>query len=324
MTTAATARRAPTSSTPLPWPTTRSACSPSSCASTRPAAHPTPMCCATPRSSSKPFWTMRCVWAPRKSPPATTPACAGTPIWAGSNCSRGQTRPKTKATFCTGWTSGSCPERCSRWARCARPRGGAWPRTSACPTPGRRTRPASASSASGRFASSLTHTTHPPPPPPPHPTGPPPGPIEDARGLVLGQHSGLSFYPLGQRQGLGIGGLKEQGAQHGGGAHAPWFVARKELATNTLRVVQGHDHPWLLSRALEAQDARWICGAAPAPGRYAAKTRYRQQDAPCTMASAGQTGFRLHFSEEQWAVTPGQSAVLYDGNVCLGGGVIAG
>jgi len=154
--------------------------------------------------------------------------------------------------------------------------------------------------------------------------GPAPGPIEDDRGRVLGQHSGLSFYTLGQRQGLGIGGLKEQGAQRGGGAHAPWFVARKELATNTLRVVQGHDHPWLLSRALEAQDARWICGAAPAPGRYAAKTRYRQQDASCTMASAGQTGFRLHFSEEQWAVTPGQSAVLYDGNVCLGGGVIAG
>jgi tRNA-specific 2-thiouridylase len=149
-----------------------------------------------------------------------------------------------------------------------------------------------------------------------------PGPIRDPRGRVIGRHEGLSFYTLGQRQGLGIGGVKEKGAQRGGGEHAPWFVARKDLERNTLWVVQGHDHPWLLSTALEADDLSWIAGTPPAPGAYAAKTRYRQADAPCTL-SAGEGGMRLAFDEPQWAVTPGQSAVLYDGEVCLGGGVIA-
>jgi tRNA-uridine 2-sulfurtransferase len=150
-----------------------------------------------------------------------------------------------------------------------------------------------------------------------------PGPIEDDRGRKLGQHVGLSFYTLGQRQGLGIGGIKEKGAQRGGGAHEPWFVARKDLSTNTLRVVQGHDHPWLLSRALTAQDVSWTAGQPPAPGGYGAKTRYRQQDAACTLAGATPAGFELRFTQDaQWAVTPGQSAVLYDGEVCLGGGVI--
>jgi tRNA-uridine 2-sulfurtransferase len=149
-----------------------------------------------------------------------------------------------------------------------------------------------------------------------------PGPIKEARGRVIGQHQGLSFYTLGQRQGLGIGGVKEKGAQRGGGEHAPWFVARKDIAKNTLWVVQGHDHPWLLSSALEADDVSWIAGTAPAAGTYAAKTRYRQADAPCTLSGA-EGGFRLHFEQAQWAVTPGQSAVLYDGDVCLGGGVIA-
>jgi tRNA-specific 2-thiouridylase len=149
-----------------------------------------------------------------------------------------------------------------------------------------------------------------------------PGPIRDARGRTIGRHQGLSFYTLGQRQGLGIGGIKDKGAQRGGGEHAPWFVARKDVEKNTLWVVQGHDHPWLLSPALEAGDASWIAGEPPAPGRYGAKTRYRQADAPCTLADAA-GGFRLAFAEPQWAVTPGQSAVLYDGEVCLGGGVIA-
>ena len=149
-----------------------------------------------------------------------------------------------------------------------------------------------------------------------------PGPIKDPRGRVIGKHEGLSFYTLGQRQGLGIGGVKEKGAQRGGGEHAPWFVARKDLEKNTLWVVQGHDHPWLQAAALEAADVSWIAGEAPAPGAYAAKTRYRQADAPCTLARTA-AGFRLDFQDAQWAVTPGQSAVLYDGEVCLGGGVIA-
>ena len=144
-----------------------------------------------------------------------------------------------------------------------------------------------------------------------------PGAIKDERGRSIGTHQGLSFYTLGQRQGLGIGGVK-------GLAEAPWFVARKDMAKNTLWVVQGHDHPWLQSLQLDAGDASWTSGAAPAPGRYAAKTRYRQADAPCTLAPDANGLFHLDFSDAQWAVTPGQSAVLYDGEVCLGGGVISG
>ncbi|MCO5125034.1 MAG: tRNA 2-thiouridine(34) synthase MnmA, partial [Rhizobacter sp.] len=160
-----------------------------------------------------------------------------------------------------------------------------------------------------------------------------PGPIRDDRGRTLGEHVGLSFYTLGQRKGIGIGGVKERGAPRGAGDHAPWFVARKDMAANTLYVVQGHDHPWLQSTTLTAADASWIAGAPPNAGRYAAKTRYRQADAPCALARADANvdtdtrerdaaRFTLRFEHAQWAVTPGQSAVLYDGAVCLGGGVI--
>ena len=163
-----------------------------------------------------------------------------------------------------------------------------------------------------------------------------PGPIKDPTGRTIGNHVGLSFYTLGQRQGLGIGGIKAKGAEmkalqaqglRGAGEHTPWFVARKDIPNNTLWVVQGHDHPWLLSPQLQATDVSWCAGQAPAPGAYAAKTRYRQADAPCSYqplpAAESQAGFELAFSDPQWAVTPGQSAVLYDGEVCLGGGVIA-
>ncbi len=167
-----------------------------------------------------------------------------------------------------------------------------------------------------------------------------PGPIKDERGRTIGQHVGLSFYTLGQRQGLGIGGLKlgsdsNLGHQRGSNLrqqakldsdphfHRPWYVARKDMQTNTLWAVQGHDHPWLQSCALQAQDASWVAGTAPALGTLAAKTRYRQADAPCRLEACQGTTFALTFSSPQWAVTPGQSAVLYDGEVCLGGGVIA-
>jgi len=155
-----------------------------------------------------------------------------------------------------------------------------------------------------------------------------PGPIQDERGRTLGQHVGLSFYTLGQRQGLGIGGIKDRRGVRGGGDHAPWFVARKDVPNNTLRVVQGHDHPWLLSRRLAATDLSWIAGEAPGAGPLAAKTRYRQADAPCLLEPVvparpdGAATMTLEFEAPQWAVTPGQSAVLYDGEVCLGGGVI--
>jgi tRNA-uridine 2-sulfurtransferase len=150
-----------------------------------------------------------------------------------------------------------------------------------------------------------------------------PGAMKNAKGQTIGEHVGLSFYTLGQRQGLGIGGLKAKGAQRGGGDHAPWFVARKDMATNTLWVVQGHDHPWLLSSELTAQDASWTAGIPPAASRLGAKTRYRQADAACDLTDIRDANFALTFDEPQWAVTPGQSAVLYDGDICLGGGVIA-
>ena len=149
-----------------------------------------------------------------------------------------------------------------------------------------------------------------------------PGPIRDDRGRTLGQHVGLSFYTLGQRQGLGIGGVKERGAARGGNEHEPWYVAGKDLERNVLRVVQGHAHAALQSRALVADDCSWIAGTAPAPGRYAAKSRYRQADAACALQPV-EDGFRLDFDAPQWAVTPGQSAVLYDAELCLGGGVIS-
>ena len=159
-----------------------------------------------------------------------------------------------------------------------------------------------------------------------------PGPIKSDRGRVLGEHVGLSFYTLGQRSGLGIGGVKAKGAdlkavqalgQRGVGAHEPWFVARKDMATNTLWAVQGHDHPWLQSTELAAQDCSWVSGSAPAVGALAAKTRYRQVDAPCNLVASSSNQCELTFAQAQWAVTPGQSAVLYDGDVCLGGGVIS-
>ena len=148
-----------------------------------------------------------------------------------------------------------------------------------------------------------------------------PGPIKTPEGKVLGQHQGLAFHTLGQRKGLGIGGVK--GMQRDDGTADAWYAARKDLANNTLYVVQGHDHPWLLSHTLSAGDASWVAGHPPAQQSVlAAKTRYRQADSACTVTRVEGDTFDLQFSEAQWAVTPGQSAVLYDGDVCLGGGII--
>ena len=153
-----------------------------------------------------------------------------------------------------------------------------------------------------------------------------PGPIKDDQERVIGQHLGLSFYTLGQRQGLGIGGIKGPTGQRGAAIHRPWFVARKDQQRNTLYAVQGHDHPWLQTRALYATDLHWVAGQPPdgaVPLALAAKTRYRQADAPCTLTDYRERCLTLQFQQAQWAVTPGQSAVLYDAEVCLGGGVIA-
>jgi tRNA-specific 2-thiouridylase len=128
---------------------------------------------------------------------------------------------------------------------------------------------------------------------------------------------GLAFFTLGQRKGIGLGG-----SQDGNGD--AWYVARKDMANNTLYVAQGHEHPWLLAKTLEAIDASWIAGTAPASGSYSAKTRYRQADSACTLtAGTADLSFKLGFPDAQWAVTPGQSAVLYDGDICLGGGIIS-
>ena len=144
-----------------------------------------------------------------------------------------------------------------------------------------------------------------------------PGPMVTPEGERVGEHVGLMYYTIGQRQGLGIGGRREGGGE-------PWYVAGKDLGANTLVVVQGHDHPLLLRRELRAQDATWIAGEPPGDGAdLAAKTRYRQADAACAFELAETRGFGLDFAAPQWAVTPGQSAVLYRGEVCLGGGVIS-
>nr|WP_272871723.1 tRNA 2-thiouridine(34) synthase MnmA [Cupriavidus necator] len=143
-----------------------------------------------------------------------------------------------------------------------------------------------------------------------------PGPMKTPEGKVVGEHIGLAFYTLGQRKGIGLGGSRD-------GNGDAWYVARKDMASNTLYVVQGHDHPWLLTPVLTASDLSWVAGEPPAAGAaMAAKTRYRQSDAACTVQAVDGDALTLGFAESQWAVTPGQSAVLYDGDICLGGGII--
>jgi tRNA-specific 2-thiouridylase len=143
-----------------------------------------------------------------------------------------------------------------------------------------------------------------------------PGPVETPEGRSIGRHDGLAYYTLGQRQGLRIGGTR-------GGTDEPWFVAAKDLTRNVLVAVQGHDHPLLYRRDVDAVEMHWISGTAPAlPAQLGAKTRYRMPDATCTLAADGD-GCRATFDVPQWAPTPGQYLVLYDGDVCLGGGVIA-
>jgi tRNA-specific 2-thiouridylase len=145
-----------------------------------------------------------------------------------------------------------------------------------------------------------------------------PGDMVTPEGRVMGRHQGLMYHTLGQRKGLGIGGVKN--AEDG----EPWFAAGKDLARNELIVVQGHDHPLLLSTTLRAEQLSWI-GPPPRVGAcYGAKTRYRQQDAACVVEHIAAEELVLRFEQPQWAVTPGQSVVLYDGEDCLGGGVIAG
>ncbi|HQZ79088.1 MAG TPA: tRNA 2-thiouridine(34) synthase MnmA [Steroidobacteraceae bacterium] len=142
-----------------------------------------------------------------------------------------------------------------------------------------------------------------------------PGPIETPAGERVGIHHGLAFYTLGQRGGLEVGGR----AGHVEGA---WYVARKDRARNSLMVVQGHDHPLLLSRALVTGPMHWLAPAPVAPFQAKAKVRYRQADQAVNVMPLANGRARLEFDLDQRAVTPGQYAVLYEGTRCLGGGVI--
>lgn len=143
-----------------------------------------------------------------------------------------------------------------------------------------------------------------------------PGPIETDSGEVLGQHDGLMFYTLGQRQGLKIGGQKDK-------EEAPWYVIAKDLARNTLVVAQGQQHPKLYTKTLFVKEIHWI-GQAPFsfPFRCTAKARYRQADQACVIEQDTQGHYQVSFDGSQRSVTPGQSVVFYQDEVCLGGGVI--
>jgi tRNA-specific 2-thiouridylase len=150
-----------------------------------------------------------------------------------------------------------------------------------------------------------------------------PGEIQTPDGTVIGQHSGLMYHTIGQRQGLGIGGVK-------GGNEEPWFVSQKDLARNVLVVVQGTNHPLLFTNHLIAQQAHWINGHPPLNTQgmpsstftCTAKNRYRQDDQTCSVSVLANGTLDVHFDAPQRAITPGQSVVFYQDDVCLGGAVI--
>ena len=142
-----------------------------------------------------------------------------------------------------------------------------------------------------------------------------PGEMRTPDGEHIGEHSGLMYYTLGQRQGLGIGGRKDSTGE-------PWFVAGKDMEKKILFVVQG-DHPWLHSQSLIAEQLSWVSGEPPTfPCRASAKTRYRQPDQACVIDQNEQGQLEVTFEESQRAVTPGQSVVFYQNDNCLGGGII--
>ena len=143
-----------------------------------------------------------------------------------------------------------------------------------------------------------------------------PGDIVDLDGQIIGKHDGLMYHTLGQRQGLGIGGLRDR-------PDAPWYVIAKDLAENRLIVGQGNNNPALFSRAMEIADISWIGPAPDLPGPLHVKVRYRQADQACLL-EVGNRGYRVTFDVPQRAVTPGQWACFYDGDTCLGGGIILG
>lgn len=143
-----------------------------------------------------------------------------------------------------------------------------------------------------------------------------PGLINTPEGETIGEHQGLMYYTLGQRQGLGIGGIKSA-------AEEPWYVVEKDLKNNILVVAQGHDHTLMQSNTLNASQLSWVSGQAVSNSfRCTAKTRYRQKDQACQVTLIGDDHCLVQFDDPQRAVTPGQSVVFYNNEVCLGGGII--
>lgn len=144
-----------------------------------------------------------------------------------------------------------------------------------------------------------------------------PGNIETLDGKIIGQHDGLMYHTLGQRQGLRVGGVA-------GASEAPWYVAAKDIQRNILQVVQGDENPALYSNALEASQLNWISGQVPIDTILSirAKCRYRQEDQDCILTVDSRQHCRVTFSSPQRSVTPGQYVVFYDGEQCLGGAVI--
>ena len=272
-----------------------------------PAARPTPTCCATPRSSSRRSSTTRCAWARRRSPPGTTRAC-GDARERASSCCKAPMPAKDQSYFLHRLTQAQLARvlfpvgelKKTRGARASRARRG-------CPTTPRRTRPASASSASGRSASSSPATCR-----------KAPGPIVDARGQARRRaHRASRSTPSGSARASASAARATARASRG------TWPARTSRATRSI-VVQGHDHPLLMKRALRRcrRDAGFGRRRPAKAVRIRAKTRYRQADAPCRLHACPEVTIRVEFPAPQWAVTPGQSVVLYDGEVCLGGGII--
>ncbi|NOQ90676.1 MAG: tRNA 2-thiouridine(34) synthase MnmA, partial [Gammaproteobacteria bacterium] len=146
-----------------------------------------------------------------------------------------------------------------------------------------------------------------------------PGEIQTTEGEAIGQHNGLMYYTLGQRKGLGIGGLKESDEE-------PWYVVEKDLLNNILKVAQGHNHPAMFHNTLESSKINWIENGdatdVSALTDLTAKIRYRQSDQQCELKKIDDSKYIAHFDEAQRAITPGQSIVFYQHEVCLGGGVI--
>lgn len=143
-----------------------------------------------------------------------------------------------------------------------------------------------------------------------------PGEMKTPEGENIGQHQGLMYYTLGQRQGLGIGGVKTA-------AEEPWYVVEKDLTNNVLIVAQGHDHPLMQSHTLNATQLSWVSDTAPSENfSCTAKTRYRQKDQACQVTIKADNSCVVVFDQTQRAVTPGQSVVFYNNDQCLGGGII--